>query len=716
MLENLNNYGVFSTLIQNNSLTINTDDISINNWYDYYYGIINVMKDGIETEFIQSVKIDIVFGDTGKHCKFTIMDLYYNIIVWYLIIRAGEKIQPKHIFFDEAITKGTIKKYIDDHFITTENKKKLTFIEMNNYIADMLQYFINADEFSMYLANTINLEDFIEMMNNNQEFNDLMHADLSNVPLEDVKNHGMKLTHRAIDLIKDSKNIIGYHHCLFNSFMAKQGVSDKQFKEFALNVGTKPDGKGGAYPEIINNSYIGGGIDNLLYQFIDSSSSRYAQIITKNKTGESGDFARKIGLNNINSYLHPDPDYYCDTKHFLKINIANEHFLKLFGGRYYKFSPDGMEYLCKGTEKELIGQTLYFRSPTMCASEARGEGVCHRCYGTLAWTNVDVRIGKMAAELLTRKTTQERLSSKHLLETKIKKFNWNDNFNKYMEMSMNAICLNSELEMFDDMYLIIKHEDIKLENESDYDRVDYNDEESSEGNSYNEYVTEFYIQTGNDEANMIKVCGDTEDYKMFISNELENLIKTNSLTKKNIYKLRFSDISYADLFYLNIQNNELGKSLDDLETLINKKDITSSYTIDDLVFNVLKAAIDGDLDFMAVHYEVLIMNQIRSLADDLKKPDWSRTEAPYKILSLYSSLYNHPSITVTLLFQSISKMLRYPLTFRKTGSSITDIFFMERPQTYLKNIDNENYVEQGKPKLKFKQKEDEISSVQICSE
>ena len=41
-------------------------------------------------------------------------------------------------------------------------------------------------------------------------------------------------------------------------------------------------------------------------------------------------------------------------------------------------------------ENELVGKTIFLRSPITCASASRGDGVCYRCYGDIAYTNADI--------------------------------------------------------------------------------------------------------------------------------------------------------------------------------------------------------------------------------------------------------------------------------------------------------------------------------------
>src|SRR5699024_1917312 len=129
--------------------------------------------------------------------------------------------------------------------------------------------------------------------------------------------------------------------------------------------------------------------------------------------------------NNMDDMLYPNPDYVCDSKHFIAITIKDSKTLSMYRGRYYRLQENGVEYQISQNplrnEMHLIGKTVLFRSPITCASRARGHGICYRCYGNLAHTNYDINIGRIASELLSSKLTQRLLSAKHLLETNIKK-------------------------------------------------------------------------------------------------------------------------------------------------------------------------------------------------------------------------------------------------------------------------------------------------------
>ena len=63
MLENFNNYGPYEQLVKTGKIVINTDEINIDNWNNHFNGILNILRDGIELEEVQSMFIGVNFGD-----------------------------------------------------------------------------------------------------------------------------------------------------------------------------------------------------------------------------------------------------------------------------------------------------------------------------------------------------------------------------------------------------------------------------------------------------------------------------------------------------------------------------------------------------------------------------------------------------------------------------------------------------------------------------
>ena len=81
MISNYSNYGPFVPLVQNGSQSISVSDITRQNYSDYFYGILNIMRDGIELPEVQSLKI-ITTLDDGNYIPLVISDFWFNLIFW----------------------------------------------------------------------------------------------------------------------------------------------------------------------------------------------------------------------------------------------------------------------------------------------------------------------------------------------------------------------------------------------------------------------------------------------------------------------------------------------------------------------------------------------------------------------------------------------------------------------------------------------------------
>lgn len=664
VLENWQNYGYYIPLVKDGSIKIDTSILNKENLNDHFYSILNIMRDGIETDFVQHMAINVQFTD-NVDVTLSIFDYFLNLMMWNLPLSTDEQITSNYLFFSEKFNRNAIKQYIDHKFLNL-NRTRFSTRKLCNIIDDTLYRFRYIDEFSLYLCNTINDEDFITLMNSNPEFYDYLHTDLSNVPLEDVKNVGQDITNKAIKIIENSD------HCLADSFATGEGVNRKQFREFATNIGTIPNGDGGVYPIIVNNSFINGGVNKIAYSMVESAKGRQAQIYSKNNVGTSGAFARILGLNNRDTKLHSHPEYICNTRHFVKITITNNAFLKKFNNRYYRFRPDGPEYKVDA-EKDLhlIGQVLYFRSPMTCASKANGHGICYRCYGDLAYTNSDINIGTIAAELLSAELTQMLLSAKHLLESNIISIEWTEGFTDIFEMNFNIIKIREDFEC-KKWKLIIDEE---INREDDMDDIEYN-----------EYINRFHVI---DPKGRVRDIASKTSEDIYLSAELSSII--SSLTPVDgIYTIDMEDIKDLDLFLVHISNDELSATLDHVKAVINKYPKIPGMTKDSILQEFVTAVLNGGLNVDAVHLEVLLSNQIRAGLDQdniIQMPHWEFEEADYALVNLDTALKNHPSITTTLEYQKVSKALYNPLSYKKTAPSQMDLFFMNKPQEYMTSVE-----------------------------
>ena len=670
-------YSPYKDLVTVGYQDIYTKDIDKTNIDILFDHAINILKDGIETPFVQSMKVHVHFIDKVD-INLSIFDYLFNLAFWRLRIMIDKKIYSVHLFFPDDITQRYCKNYIDNVFID-KNRKDVDIIALNQIIDGTIGKFREFRRFQTFLSNSLNLEDTIDLMNKYPEFWDTMHLDVSNVPLEDVKEFGMEMTHRQIQYIKNS------NHCLSDSFRTGEAVSPKQYKEVAVNIGSKPDGQGSVYPVAVNHSFLNGGLQNPTELFIESSNGRVAQILQKNNVGESGEFARKLELNNQDTRLYPDPNYSCGTRNFVKVTIDTETKLRMYDLRYYRENPHGIDKLLDyKRDKQLIGKTLYFRSPMTCASAARGDGICYKCYGDLAYTNKEVNVGQIAAEGLSSIYTQTLLSAKHLLESNIIKTEWSDGFHDFFTAFFNTISIKEGIMVKG--YTMIIDEDIKVEDEND--DIDYN-----------YYINSFIIRDPN--GNETKIFTKDADNLYFISDFL-NFCNKNYNEDGTAIEINMVDLfNFQSLFVMEIKNNELSQTMDKIKKLIDVKSVMKDYDKDTLLKEFTNTNILGNITLNAVHFEVLLMNQIRDVENELEKPDWNVPNEDYQILTLSTSLAHNPSITVRLQSTTPSKVLLDPNSRNLYKPSVDDLYFMVQPQEFLENkniISDEDVPDDGSEK------------------
>ena len=656
-------YFPYEELVTTGYQRIYTKDITKENIDSLFDNAINILKDGIETEFVQSMKINVVFEDKID-INLSIFDYLFNLMFWRLRIMIDKKIYSVHLFFPDDINKRYCKRYIDNVFID-KNRRDIDIIYLNQIIDGTIGKFREFRRFQTYLSNSLNLEDTIELMNQYPEFWDTMHLDVSNIPLEDVKEYGMEMTHKQIQYIKNS------NHCLSDSFRTGEAVSPKQYKEVAVNIGSKPDGQGSVYPVAVNHSFLNGGLQTPTELFIESSNGRVAQILQKNNVGESGEFARKLELNNQDTRLYPDPNYCCGTRNFIKVEIDSDTKLRMYDLRYYRENPNGLDkFLDYKRDKKLIGKTLYFRSPMTCASAARGDGICYKCYGDLAYTNKEINVGQIAAEGLSSIYTQTLLSAKHLLESNIIKTEWSDGFYDFFSAFFNTITMRDDINVKG--YTMVIDEDIKSEDEND--EIEYN-----------YYINSFLIR--NPAGMELKIFTKNTDNLYFLPDFLEFCLK-NYNEDNTAIEINMVDLfNFQSLFVMEIKNNELSQTMDKIKKLIDVKSVMKDYDKDSLLREFTNTNILGNITLNAVHFEVLLMNQIRDYEEELEKPDWNIPNAKYQILTLSNSLAHNPSITVRLQSTTPSKVFLDPSNRKLYKPSVDDLYFMVQPQEFLENKD-----------------------------
>lgn len=682
VLRNPEYYGVFRDFISNDIITIYPKMITKENIMpDYIDGLMNLFRDGIEQEFEHEARVIVRWTDS-IFCKMNLYDLFFNLVMWKMLVELDAEIQPYNIFMAKNITSDTIKDWIDINVIDVYIDKKDPLI-LNRTIYHSYKHLQDIDEFAEYLASTFDYFDFVALYKMCSEAKEIRDYDFSQVPLEDINDVGMAQTEKLMDIIKNkSKDYLGYEHCCSNALKAEAGISARQFKEFAVNIGIKPDGIGGIYPYSINSSFIDKGLNSMESMFVESASAgRYAQIISKTNVATSGAFARILGLNNVDTFLYPEPEYVCDTKNFVKITFKTAWMFERFVGRYCRLTEDGEDFVIKRKDKaKLLGKTVYLRDPMTCQSKTMGKGICYKCYGKLAYTNRYISLGKIAAEILSAILTQRFLSAKHILTAKPIKIVFGEDFARFFQNEESILSLNEDLEITKNMYIKFDLDNI----ESSVNDEDIDEDEAS--TIMTEFISEFSIETDG-----IDIPMHSENYDdLFFTGDFTEIINKHKTIIDDdgieIKRIPLSELVGIPLFMVPITNSELSKALTKVKHIINLSKITSSFTKDEILQEFMEALHEGGLKVHSSHASILLSNMIRSKDDILETPDWSiPNQKNYQILAVSSALKNHPSVSVTLMYQGLRKTLISPITYRKRKGSQIDNFFMLQPQNVGKN-------------------------------
>lgn len=712
-------YGVFTPLITGNPVVIKTSDITKENIDDYQHMLKDIFLDYIENPTVQNAKITFVF-DNGMKVSFPASYALINIIVWGWIVKTDQTIKPYHVFYNKrGITNSYIKLYIDKYVIIPvreymiKHNDRMIIHNLNRVIYDSLKDLKFVDKFAWFFNNSINNEDFILMYNCCPGFKEIMDKANNNYyaqfPPEQMNQEALNDMNKLIEYIINAKQYIGRDHCLSDAFRAQEGIKPKQAREMYVNIGVKPNGEGGIFPYVFNTSYIAGGATNVAFHLLESLIARIAQILSKKNTSRSGHFSRIMILNcsQTKKYTIPytdkiDPEYDCGTRNFVRYNVKDKSALKKISDRYYRFDPFGMEhrtsniYEVFNDNSDLIGKTIYLRSPITCCSAVNGRGICRKCMGELYNIVPATNIGIYSVTSLTERLTQMMLSAKHLLEAKIDSTTFDtsvlsaEELSNYITIKDGTIFINDNIPNMKKWNLIIRNDDIQEDiiaslndedDEDDEDKSDFNIEDSMI------YVNIFYLK--NIETNDVITIKTTNMDNFYISEWLTKFIELKGLSDNDdedieipVHFLLEDD---SPLFDVGIHNDDMSERLESVIKVIDLKANTDSYTIETFLETLSDKLNNIGLDhIMSIHLEIIIMNQIRDKNDIIELPDWSvPNQTNYQILTLKKAVMTHPSLSIALQSENIARMLYTPLTFRKRKASAYDLLYMVQPQKFL---------------------------------
>lgn len=592
-----------------------------------------------------------------------ISDFITNMIMWRPFVKHKVELGQDLIMDCSNITQRVIKGYIDDKIIEPL-KRKVEVQDLSIECAKIIEGLAKIDEdFGLIMAMGMNLYDTIQMTKRSPRYKELINTIVPHgLQPSEIENYIRSRGAEMVEILKTEPNNL---KPFLNS---GQGVKVDQLNEFQLSGGMKSDLEGNTYPMPINTNLLTRGFDKPSYYTLDAFGGRKALIMNKEFTGKSGYFARRLDLLCMDIKLHDDPHYICNTKHYIEFAVLTyEHLEKIEGRKYKKKRTSNHLRTITLNDTQLIGQVIYLRSPSYCASK---KGICYACYGDLAHVNNNgFHIGLFAVKDLSAKLTQNILSAKHLLKTKSKQIQMTEGFDNYFTIDGGDIVLQPDADV-KGLEMIIDEKDVQTESEFD------------EAMEFNKKISYFRIRVKKSKKQIctIREVNESEP-TLFISEYLDDLMEKHYDPVDKQYVIPMNKIKDDEegrsLYAITILNNELTKPLKDIMALVDNKAHLDCETPSEMVQKFCELLLSTGLSTMLVHAEIILRNIIRDDNSKLHLPDYTKDEIEYELMSVKKALKFHPSALVSLSFERIEEQLRRPMTYKKTAPSMFDPLFMQ---------------------------------------
>ena len=390
-------------------------------------------------------------------------------------------------------------------------------------------------------------------------------------------------------------------------------IKAKQMEELYINFSQIPDGKN-IIPVIMNGNGFRAGYHDMPVMYAGAIAARVPDIMNEEYMGSAGYFARNLWILTYGTLSKTVWD--CGSVNPIQLEI-DECMLDMLDGRYYQEEKNRGSYkIFNKKDRSMLGRKLWFRSPCTCNLN---EDCCHVCYGTKALKVGELEGGFIyTTELMSKDVGQKILSAKHLLKTNAEKVEFSEGYEKWFVME------NSTLIPTDD-----KKFDIYL-------REDYLDNISE---NLTVYVTKDLIP-----INISKYAS------IHIPDAITDAFKEVLIDDVTYYKISSHKVlevgMYCDIIPVNIMMT--ARYMNIMKLLENE--ISKFEKIEDAVTE-LTHLIYGIIPIFSVHGEIIIGHLVRSVENNLLRPDWTKPDPEYIMMRLKTALANHESVSVALAFE-----------------------------------------------------------------
>jgi hypothetical protein len=507
---------------------------------------------------------------------------------------------------------------------------------LNQITCDMTQSF----------GPTFDLHTFIKIAERNKRFAEILYEpdkfvkeNEGNLTAEEIVNH----THDIIDEVQEC--IINDPDNNFKNFITSgAGINSKQLGQVLGYIGLKPDLKEKIIPRSIDTNFCMG-LRNITDYYINAVGCLKALITVKIQTKNSGYLTRKLQILLNDEYISDVDD--CGTKHLLPFTVESKAHLNHINNLYYSKKSNGtkLSKINSDKNKDLIGQTIYLRTPITCACN---NGICKKCYGDMYKINQNMNVGLIAALTITNMITQTNLSVKHLLQAVVLN-NLHPDLLKYFNIEIDKLSIKDE---YLDKISLAFNRDISCDNPN------------------GEYEVRTITVIDGDEII------DIENQILFnINPEINELITSDvnkDLDKYVVKGKKLKDFDY--IFNYSVENNSLSGPMLKLKEIIEKNEFIKSHDAFELFNKIVEILIESKSKTDYIHIGVLIKNLMKVEGN---RESFTNKEFPeYTLYSVPDAIhYCSNSISKPLLFERIKDQLlldKYG-TLDKRGYSNYDV-------------------------------------------
>ena len=683
----------------------------------FILSLFDTAKEGFEHEEFRHHPVYYKFrDDPEEEMKWLPFNVFIiNCIFWYpctcLDFRALDEDFIVSPFMMPELSPSLIKKYFDERYVTKYIKKipQMPDVPIDKVsmrlsrvlgIATWLFTRTSAD-FSMFFGISTSIEIYMGLAKKYPRINEIYHTKLDPTaqPAE-LEKQVTSLRDEFVQIVKDDPE--------FNSLkplVIKSGIKLDQLTSVVAAINLKPDIDGTSIPYPIESNYLVDGLKNLIDYYIVAISGRKAAIFNKEYMGRSGYLMILIDMMCANVKLSKTT-MDCGSPNPIGINVKTYNHLSRLEGRRYRL-PGQKEYkiIHPKEDKNLIGETIYVRSPETCACK---DGICRECYGDLYYINVHNEApGIFSATHVMNPVVQSILSAKHFQTTVTDPIDFDDEFYKFFSIEATDIIIDlDDTVVPKDYYLVIRKDDI---NSEDGDEIELNystkrrrrrrrkastspegddmgiGEEGEDGSVELPYYTSKFeiIKNLNEEDEERIEFSEKGEKDLYISLAmLELMTAYKDDTNGDYLCIPLEDIDKDKfIFRVDALSNELTKPMKKIQNLLNNSKHEGCTTYQEITNRMLDLMIDSKLDAQSVHAEVIIRQIIRRADNRIKRPDFSKIvlRKDYQLMAVISSLKTCPSV-ITALCNSYLKeqLIRLPETFRKEATSLLDDLFKQK--------------------------------------